>query len=175
MQLLELCLLAVGLSMDAFAVSICRGLSHHKLKHSLEAGLYFGIFQGVMPLLGYLLGLKSFGFMTDMGHWISFALLLLIGLNMLRGGEEEEKQQPMVLLALATSIDAFAVGTTLALIGADIFSACLLFTLITFLFSAVGVQLGGAFGTKYSKQAEKIGGILLIAIGVKILATGLMG
>lgn len=180
MNLLELVLLAVGLSMDAFAVAICKGLSVQKLnwKHYLIVGAWFGGFQALMPTLGYLLGTTFERYITSVDHWVAFVLLCLIGGNMLKEAfAKEEKEESasfdfksMLLLAVATSIDALAVGITFALLpDVNIFSAVGLIGSITFCLSAVGLKAGNIFGLKYKSKAEIVGGIILILIGVKIL------
>ena len=182
MSFMELVLIAVGLSMDAFAVAICKGLSVQKLgwKHSLTVGVWFGGFQALMPTLGYLLGTTFERYITSVDHWVAFVLLCLIGGSMLKEGlakEEEEKEEragfdfkSMLLLAVATSIDALAVGITFALLpDVNIFSAVGLIGTITFCLSAVGLKVGNIFGLKYKSKAEVVGGVILILIGVKIL------
>lgn len=182
MSFMELVLIAVGLSMDAFAVAICKGLSVQKLgwKHYLTVGVWFGGFQALMPTLGYLLGTTFERYITSVDHWVAFVLLCLIGGSMLKEGlakEEEEKEEragfdfkSMLLLAVATSIDALAVGITFALLpDVNIFSAVGLIGTITFCLSAVGLKVGNIFGLKYKSKAEVVGGVILILIGVKIL------
>ena len=182
MSFMELVLIAVGLSMDAFAVAICKGLSVQKLgwKHYLTVGAWFGGFQALMPTLGYLLGTTFERYITSVDHWVAFVLLCLIGGSMLKEGlakEEEEKEEregfdfkSMLLLAVATSIDALAVGITFALLpDVNIFSAVGLIGTITFCLSAVGLNVGNIFGLKYKSKAEVVGGVILILIGVKIL------
>lgn len=182
MSFMELVLIAVGLSMDAFAVAICKGLSVQKLgwKHYLTVGAWFGGFQALMPTLGYLLGTTFERYITSVDHWVAFVLLCLIGGSMLKEGlakEEEEKEEradfdfkSMLLLAVATSIDALAVGITFALLpDVNIFSAVGLIGTITFCLSAVGLKVGNIFGLKYKSKAEVAGGVILILIGVKIL------
>ena len=182
MSFIELVLIAVGLSMDAFAVAICKGLSVQKLgwKHYLTVGVWFGGFQALMPTLGYLLGTTFERYITSVDHWVAFVLLCLIGGGMLKEGlakEEEEKEEragfdfkSMLLLAVATSIDALAVGITFALLpDVNIFSAVGLIGTITFCLSAVGLKVGNIFGLKYKSKAEVVGGVILILIGVKIL------
>lgn len=182
MSFIELVLIAVGLSMDAFAVAICKGLSVQKLgrKHYLTVGVWFGGFQALMPTLGYLLGTTFERYITSVDHWVAFVLLCLIGGSMLKEGlakEEEEKEEregfdfkSMLLLAVATSIDALAVGITFALLpDVNIFSAVGLIGTITFCLSAVGLKVGNIFGLKYKSKAEVVGGVILILIGVKIL------
>ena len=179
MSLLELFVLAVGLSMDAFAVYICKGLSVQKLewKHALICGVYFGGFQALMPFLGWLLGSQFQGMIQNVDHWVAFALLARIGGNMIRESlsKEEEKVDAslsflsMLLLALATSIDAMAVGITFAFLDVSIVPAVLLIGACTFCISAVGVKIGNVFGTRFKSAAELVGGIVLVLIGVKIL------
>ena len=178
MRIWELLVLAVGLSMDAFAVSVCKGLALRKvnLKHCLLAGAWFGLFQALMPLLGYLLGSQFADRITAVDHWIAFVLLGLIGANMIReallGGEEQNDSmsvQVMLLLAVATSIDALAVGVTFALLTIRIVPAVCTIGVITFLLSAAGVKLGSLFGARWGNRAEFAGGLILILLGTKIL------
>ncbi len=175
---LELFAIAVGLSMDAFAVSVCKGLSAGKvrLKHILCVGLWFGGFQAGMPLLGYFLGSQFEGITTKYDHWIAFVLLCIIGANMIKearakteGLDASFSFKTMFLLAVATSIDALAVGITFAFLQVKIIPAVLLIGLTTFAFSAVGIQIGSVFGLKYKSKAEFFGGCVLIFLGVKIL------
>ena len=171
MKLTELALLAVGLSMDAFAVAICKGLSVQKpgWKHYLTVGLWFGGFQALMPTLGYLLGTTFERYITSVDHWVAFVLLCLIGGNMLKEGASFGFKS-MLPLALATSVDALAVGITFALLpDVHIFRAVGLIGAITFCLSAVGLKVGNIFGLRYKSRAEIVGGIILILIGVKIL------
>ena len=181
MGLLELFILAVGLSMDAFAVSICKGLSLGKIKakHMCIAGAWFGGFQALMPLIGYFLGSFFAEAITKYDHWIAFVLLVLIGGNMIKeafGIEEEMNNdkdvKTMFLLAVATSIDALAVGVTFAFLQVQIVPAIIFIGVVTFVFSAVGIKIGSIFGTKYKSKAEFIGGVILILIGLKILLEG---
>lgn len=181
MRLLELFILAVGLSMDAFAVSICKGLSLGKIKakHMCIAGAWFGGFQALMPLIGYFLGSFFAEAITKYDHWIAFVLLVLIGGNMIKEafGKEEELNnamdvKTMFLLAVATSIDALAVGVTFAFLQVQIVPAIIFIGVVTFVFSAVGIKIGSIFGTKYKSKAEFIGGVILILIGLKILLEG---
>ena len=171
MQLYELFIIAVSLSMDAFAVSICKGLSagQPRLGHCLTCGAWFGGFQGLMPFIGWLLGVRFQGLIVSVDHWIAFALLGLIGFNMVResrGGEAEEldcsfSPRAMLPLAVATSIDALAVGVTFAFLKVDIAPAVL---------SAAGVKVGAAFGVRFKSRAELAGGLVLMGMGLKILA-----
>lgn len=179
MSLLSLFLLAVGLSMDAFAVSVCKGLSMKKLslKKAAIVGLWFGSFRALMPLIGYLLGSQFEKYITSIDHWIAFALLAIIGITMIREALSKEDEdvndcldcKTMFLLAVATSIDALAVGITFAFLQVDIVPAVTFIGIVTFILSAIGVKVGNVFGTKYKARAEMTGGIILILIGLKIL------
>ena len=179
----ELFIIAVGLSMDAFAVSVCKGLSVRKaqLKHLLICGAFFGGFQALMPTIGYFLGRQFESFITSVDHWITFILLGIIGFNMIREalGKSEEEQNSsfsfmtMLPLALATSIDALAVGVTFAFMEANILYAVLFIGVITFVLSAIGVKIGNVFGSKYKSKAEFAGGATLILMGIKFLLEGL--
>ena len=173
----ELLLIAVGLSMDAFAVSICKGLSIKKLgaRHAALVGLYFGGFQALMPLIGWALGYRFEHIIESVDHWIAFALLTIIGLSMIREANKAEELnddlgfKTMVLLAVATSIDALAVGVTFAFLQVRILPAASLIGVTTFLISAAGVYIGHVFGLRYRAKAEIAGGVILIGIGLKIL------
>ena len=179
MTLIELFILAVGLSMDAMAVAICKGLSVQKLKfrHALITGLYFGGFQAGMPLIGYFLGRQFQTYIERFDHWIAFVLLGLIGANMIKEsfGDAEECDcsfcpKAMLPMAVATSIDALAVGVTFALLpSVNITAAVSFIGVITFTLSAVGVYIGHLFGAKFKSKAELTGGIVLILMGCKIL------
>lgn len=178
MSIIDLFILAVGLSMDAMAVSICKGLSVQKLKfhHALITGLYFGGFQAAMPLLGYFLGRQFSSYIESIDHWIAFILLALIGGNMIKEsfGKEEECNcsfcpKAMIPMAIATSIDALAVGVTFAFLNVSIIPAVSLIGVITFSLSAVGVYIGHLFGSRFKAKAERIGGIVLILMGLRIL------
>ena len=179
MSLPELFLLAVGLSMDAFAVSVCKGLSLSRveIKHMFLAGLYFGGFQAGMPALGYLLGLQFQDAIVAVDHWIAFFLLGFIGLDMVKdavGGKEEALDnsfaaKTMVALAVATSIDALAVGITFAFLNIHIAPAVVFIGITTFLLSVCGVKAGNVCGNRFGPKAELIGGMILIGIGLKIL------
>lgn len=183
MGFMELLLLAVGLSMDAFAVSICKGLAMKKatLKGAMTCGIWFGGFQALMPLLGFFLGAVFTEAIEAFDHWVAFGLLALIGVNMLREafGKDEEDAEPadadlsvktMFIMAVATSIDALAVGISLAMAGdVNIWTAILLIGLTTCLLSAIGVKVGNVFGSRYEKKAEAVGGAILILLGIKIL------
>ena len=178
MSFSELLLIAVGLSMDAFAVSVCKGLSVKQLKprHALLAGLYFGGFQALMPVLGWLLGYRFESLITNVDHWIAFVLLALIGGNMIRESFSEEEElnddfgvKTMLLLAVATSIDALAVGITFAFLSVRILPAAGTIGVTTFLLSIAGIYIGRAFGARWKSRAERVGGLILILIGLKIL------
>lgn len=185
MNLLELFILAIGLSMDAFAVAISKGLSMKKmsLKNALIIGLYFGIFQAGMPLIGYFLGTRFEDKITTFDHWIAFFLLGFIGVNMIKEAlsPDEEKDEEdvslgfktMSLLAIATSIDALAVGVTFAFFKVNIISAVSFIGIITFTLSILGVKIGNVFGSKYKSKAELAGGLILIGMGIKILLSHL--
>ncbi len=182
MGIIELFMIAVGLSMDAFAVSVCKGLSLGKIswKHMGTAGAWFGGFQALMPLIGYLLGRSFADAITHFDHWIAFILLALIGVNMIQEalGKEEHIDasmdiHSMFLLALATSIDALAVGVTFAFMRIDILPAVCLIGVITFICSAAGVKIGSLFGMRSKTKAEFAGGVILILIGLKILLEGI--
>lgn len=178
MRFFEILLIAVSLSMDAFAVSVCKGLSVGKVKprHMLIAGLYFGGFQALMPLIGFFLGTQFRPLIERCDHWIVFALLTVIGINMIKESREASDSLnysfsfgAMLPLALATSIDALAVGVSFAFLSVDIVPAVSLIGSITFLLSALGVKMGNVFGLKYKSKAEFAGGLVLILMGVKIL------
>lgn len=182
MGILELFILAVGLSMDAFAVSVCKGLSLGKInwKHMAIAGAWFGGFQALMPLIGYLGGRFFTDLITGYAHWIAFVLLLFIGGSMIKEafGDEENVDSSMsihtmFLLAVATSIDALAVGVTFAFLKVAIVPAVSFIGVVTFVCSAIGVKIGSIFGMKYKAKAECCGGIILILIGLKVLLEGL--
>lgn len=181
MSLFELFLIAVGLSMDAFAVSICKGLATRKVsgKHILSVGLWFGGFQALMPAIGYLLGSAFERYITSFDHWIAFLLLALIGGNMIHEALSKDSCdsksssfafKTMLVLAIATSIDALAVGITFALLpDVNIFAAVSFIGVITFILSGIGVKIGNIFGLKFKAKAEFAGGLILIIIGLKIL------
>ena len=180
MSFVEILLIGIGLSMDAFSVSICKGLTTKQFsrKMALTCGLWFGFFQALMPLIGYFLGEQFEEYITAVDHWIAFGLLFLIGANMIReavwGKEEQQNNsamdfKTMLLLAVATSIDALAVGISFACIQVKIWSSILIIGLTTFLFSVLGVKIGNVFGSKFEKSAGIVGGIILILIGLKIL------
>lgn len=172
-------ILAVGLSMDAFAVSVCKGLAMNRVsvKNAGIVGLWFGGFQALMPLIGYLLGSSFSGAIQSVDHWIAFVLLCIIGANMIKesraGGDEDVSGslsfKVMLTMAIATSIDALAVGVTFAFLTVDILPAVCLIGTTTFLLSMAGVKVGSVFGAKYKSRAELAGGIILICLGTKIL------
>lgn len=171
--------LAVGLSMDAFAVSVCKGLAMKKItvRKALIVGLWFGGFQALMPLIGYLLGVRFRQSITAVDHWIAFVLLAFIGINMIREALSKEEEEgndsldvrTMLTLAVATSIDALAVGITFAFLHVQILSAITFIGITTLVCSMIGVKIGNVFGTKYKSKAELAGGIILILLGTKIL------
>ena len=185
MSTYELFIIAVGLSMDALAVAICKGLSMAKMswKKGIIVGRWFGGFQALMPLIGYLLGAQFESRITAFDHWIAFILLGLIGGNMIRegvSGDEEKTDdsvsiKSMLPLAIATSIDALAVGVTFAFLRVNIVYAVSFIGVITFLLSTVGVKVGNVFGARYKSKAEIAGGVILILMGLKILIEHLMG
>ncbi|MEE0708752.1 MAG: manganese efflux pump MntP family protein [Gemmiger sp.] len=182
MTLFDLILIAISLSMDAFAVSICKGLSVRKVsfRHALICGVWFGGFQGLMPALGYFLGDRFSTLLTRFGPWVAFILLAIIGANMVKEsfGEDESldddySPKAMLPLAVATSIDAFAVGVGFAAVQVQILPAVTLIGCITCVLSGIGVKVGAIFGDKYRAPAERLGGIVLILIGLKTLLSGL--
>ena len=179
----ELFLLAVGLSMDAFAVSVCKGLSVKKarLKESTICGAWFGGFQGLMPLIGYFLGTLFAAAIEAFDHWVAFGLLVIIGINMLKEAFSKEECEccdknadfsvkTMFVMAVATSIDALAVGISLAMAGnVNIVAAVVLIGVTTFILSGIGVKIGNIFGSRFEKKAQIAGGVILVLLGVKIL------
>ena len=178
MSVTELFLLALGLSMDAFAAAVCKGLALQKMswKKAAVTGLYFGGFQAAMPVIGYFLGRQFERFIASFAPWIAFILLLIIGANMIREafGEEEHYSdsvgfREMSVLAVATSIDALAVGVSFAFLQVKIAPAAALIGITTFLLSAIGVKIGSLFGSRFRSRAEIAGGAILILIGLKIL------
>lgn len=179
MSIWELFVIAVGLSMDAFAVSVCKGLSAGRVRlgHALTAGIWFGGFQALMPFLGWLLGSRFQSFISSVDHWIAFLLLGLIGLNMVRESRSQEEEEvgasfapkAMLPLAVATSIDALTVGITFAFLRVEIYWAITLIGVTTFLLSAIGVKAGGIVGERGKSRAELAGGLVLILMGCKIL------
>lgn len=179
MGIIELMIIAVGVSMDALAISICKGLSIKKIspRYMYKAAIWFGGFQALMPLIGYFVGIHFADLVTNVDHWIAFVLLALIGSNMIKESfdKEEVKGDPdfsfktMLSMAVATSIDALAVGVSFAFLKVDIWSAILVIGVTTAAFSAAGVLVGNVFGARYKSKAELAGGIILVAIGLKIL------
>lgn len=178
MGVIELLLLAVGLSMDAFAVSVCKGLALGRpgIRQTVTVGLWFGGFQALMPLIGFLLGTTFQSYIESVDHWIAFGLLAFIGANMIRESRGEEKSESaslhwktMLLMAVATSIDALAVGVTFAFLEVNVALAVSAIGLTAFLLSAAGVRAGGVFGERWRGRAELCGGVILILLGLKIL------
>ena len=179
MEIFEVLLISLGLAMDAFAVSVCKGLSMEKMnwKKAIIIGLYFGLFQALMPVLGYFLGTAFEQFITSIDHWIAFALLGAIGSNMIKESFNKNSEncnenidvKTMVILAIATSIDALAVGITFACLRINIWLPVISIGIITFILSVIGVKIGNKFGDKYENKAEFIGGLILILLGIKIL------
>ena len=189
MDIISLLAISVALSMDAFSVSICKGLATKKfsLKTALLCGLWFGGFQALMPIIGYYLGAQFEHLIRSFDHWIAFGLLLVIGVNMIREALSEEDStddgqqatgqcscsntgfKTMLMMAIATSIDALAVGVSFAFLSVDLWKSVTVIGITTFLFSFVGVRIGNVFGSRYSKAAEITGGVILILLGCKIL------
>ena len=179
MELFEIIAIGIGLAMDAFAVSICKGLSMKKIdwKKAIIIALYFGIFQALMPVLGYFLGSTFSSFVQSVDHWIAFILLAIIGGNMIKDSTDDEVEKrndkvdvkTMLLLAIATSIDALAVGVTFAFFEVNLLLSISIIGIITFVLSLLGVIIGNKFGDKFQNRAELAGGIVLIIIGLKIL------
>ena len=182
MKIAELLLLAIGLSMDAFAVSICKGLSVKKagFKESAICGVWFGGFQAIMPLIGFFLGTLFANAIQAFDHWVAFGLLAIIGINMLKEAFEKDcdcqehngdfSVKTMFVMAVATSIDAMAVGISLAMAGdVNIYTAVIFIGVITFALSALGVKVGNVFGSRFEKKAQAAGGVILILLGLKIL------
>lgn len=171
--------IAVGVSMDAFAVSICKGLSVSVIRprNVVSVGLWFGGFQAIMPLIGYFAGIHFSDFVSSLDHWIAFVLLGLIGANMIRESKDPGHDgvcpdfsfRTMLSLAVATSIDALAIGISLAFLRVNIWNAVILIGITTAVFSMAGFNIGNHFGTKYKSTAELLGGAILILIGIKIL------
>ena len=179
MGLIEIIFIGIGLAMDAFAVSVCKGLSMKKInwKNAIIIAIYFGIFQALMPVVGYFLGTAFSSIVESVDHWIAFILLAAIGGNMIKEStdDEEEKRndnvdfKTMIILAIATSIDALAVGVTFAFFKVNLVLAIILIGIITFALSILGVIIGNKFGDKLQNKAELTGGVILILIGLKIL------
>lgn len=179
MGAIEILLISIGLAMDAFAVSVCKGLAMKKMswKKAIIIGLYFGIFQAVMPVIGYFLGTTFERFITNVDHWVAFILLVGIGINMVKEAFDKESEnrndnvdmKTMLVLSIATSIDALAIGITFACLKIHIVMPVITIGLITFIISVIGVKIGNRFGDKYEKKAEIMGGVILILLGIKIL------
>ena len=177
MNIIEIIISSISLGMDAFAVAICKGLSVGKFRFSVGiiVGLYFGLFQGIMPFIGYVIGSYFEEFIVNIDHWIVFGLLFIIGCNMISESKEDSECNSdislslMLPLAIATSIDALAMGITFAFLKVNIFISVLCIGIITFIMSFLGVYLGGKVGNKYEKKAKVLGGIILIILSVKIL------
>lgn len=179
MGLFEILFISFGVAMDAFAVSVCKGLSMKKMnwKKAEIIALYFGIFQAIMPIIGFLLGKTFSGLIQSLDHWIAFILLTIIGGNMIKESTDDEVEKrndridfkTMIVLAIATSIDALAIGVTFAFFKTNIVLTVLIIGVITYIISLLGVLLGNKFGDKFQNKAELIGGIILILIGLKIL------
>lgn len=179
MGVVEILLISLGLAMDAFAVSICKGLSMKKLdwKKAIIIATYFGAFQGLMPILGFFFGSTFGDFVVQVDHWIVFFLLVFIGGNMIKEAFDDELEKcndnvdfkTMIVLAIATSIDALAVGITFAILETNIWVSAILIAVITFFISLLGVKIGNKFGNKYQNKAEFAGGLILILLGTKIL------
>ena len=180
MGIIEILLIAVGLAMDAFAVSVCKGLSMKKMswKKAIIIALYFGMFQAIMPVIGYLLGTSFENIVTKIDHLIAFILLSFICINMLKEAFSKKEEEccndkidlkTMVILAIATSIDALAVGITFAFLQVNMILAGVMIGIVTFIICVIGVKIGNKFGDKYERKAETVGGLILIFMGIKIL------
>ncbi len=179
MGFFEIILISIGLAMDAFAIAICKGLAmkNGTTKKGIIVATYFGIFQAIMPFLGYTLGISFEVAIKTLDHWIAFILLVVIGLNMIKESLSKKQEEvnddlsfkTMIILALATSIDALAVGVSFAFLGVNIFFSILCIGIITFVISFFGVLIGNKFGKKLKNKSELLGGIILIIMGIKIL------
>lgn len=179
MGIIEILLISIGLGMDSFAVSVCKGLSMKKMdwKKAIVIGLYFGGFQALMPVIGYFLGKGFENTIASIDHWVAFILLGFIGIKMIKDALKKESEnsndkvdfKTMIVLAIATSIDALAVGITFAFLNVNIVQAVSIIGIVAFVLSMLGVKIGNIFGDKYEKKAELIGGIILILMGLKIL------
>lgn len=179
MGIFEIAVIGISLAMDAFAVSVCKGLSMKKMnwKNALIIAMYFCVFQALMPIIGYFLGSTFSGFVQNIDHWLAFILLSIIGIIMIKESTDEENEKrndkvdfkTMLVLALATSIDALTVGITFAFFKIDLILAVSIIGIITFILSIIGVKIGNKFGDKFQNKAELAGGIMLILIGLKIL------
>lgn len=184
MGIIELLLLSVGLAMDAFAVSICKGISMKRMnwRKALIIGMYFGGFQALMPVIGYFLGTAFESIITNIDHWVAFILLGIIGGNMIKEAFEDESEncnddvgfKTMIMLAIATSIDALAVGITFAFLKVNLIAAISMIGVITFVLSVIGTKIGNRFGDKYESKAELVGGVILVLLGIKILLEHLL-
>lgn len=184
MGIIELLLLSVGLAMDAFAVSICKGISMKRMnwRKALTIGMYFGGFQALMPVIGYFLGTAFESIITNIDHWVAFILLGIIGGNMIKEAFEDESEncnddvgfKTMIMLAIATSIDALAVGITFAFLKVNLIAAISMIGVITFVLSVIGTKIGNRFGDKYESKAELVGGVILVLLGIKILLEHLL-
>lgn len=184
METIEIILVAIGLAMDAFAVSICKGVPMKKMnwKRAIIVGLYFGAFQAVMPVIGYFLGASFENFVIKIDHWIAFGLLSFIGANMIKESFEKEQEEcidtidikTMIILSIATSIDALAVGITFAFFKVNLVLSTIIIGIITFGLCVIGVKIGNKFGNKYKNKAEFMGGVILILTGLKILLEHLL-
>lgn len=184
MDILSIIILGIGLSMDALAVSICKGLATQKttIKATLVVGIWFGFFHFLMPLIGYFIGNAFYGIVSAIAPWIAFILLAIIGINMIREARSDEEEEgiddslsvkTMLPLTIAVSIDSMAIGVSMAMSGESVFDCTPIFGIIVFTISAAGMMLGGKLGDKFGKHAEFLGGIILFAIGVKVLLEGL--
>ena len=178
MGIIELIVLSIGLGLDAFAVSICKGISMKKMdwKKACIIGLYFGGFQAIMPVIGYFLGSTFENIITNFDHWIAFILLAIIGISMIKESRESDEEindsfdfKTMLVLAIATSIDALAIGVTFAFLSVNIVPAVSFIGVITFTLSVIGIKIGNVFGSKFKSKAELAGGFILIIMGIKIL------
>ena len=179
MGFVEIIIVSLGLAMDAMAVAVCKGLAMKKINYRkmIVIGLYFGFFQAIMPIIGYILGSTFSSFIKDIDHWVAFFLLLIIGLNMIKESKDDELEKrnddtsfkTMILLSIATSIDALAVGITISLFNSSLFISAITIGIITFVLSIIGVLLGNKFGDKFQNKSEFAGGVILIIIGFKIL------
>ena len=179
MKFIELFLIALSLAMDAFAVSVGKGLSVKRVlpRHALSAGLWFGGFQALMPIIGYFLGCSLAHIVERVDHWLAFGLLVFIGLNMIHeaisgddeGHDSDFSSRKMLVMAIATSIDALTVGVSMAFLNVDIWGAATVIGVVTFVLSAMGVSLGNRFGAKVGSKAGVLGGAVLICLGIKIL------
>ena len=179
MSIFEIGLIGIGLAMDAFAVSVCKGLSMKKinLKNAIIIATYFGVFQLIMPVIGFFIGKACSEFVNNIDHWIAFFLLSVTGINMIKSSfnDEAEKKndnidvKTMVVLSIATSIDALAIGITFAFFKINLLLSVLIIGIITFVLSLIGIKIGNTFGDKFQNKAELTGGIILVLIGLKIL------